>query len=122
MVTFDSETLFAGGTTRFRIGPVKLRHAIQHTPGSLGARLDSQGTETRRIKQSGVLIADDPAELQGRVDAIRGKLDGLPYTLVDDLGRTWADTVMIEVDAETFTRIGARWKTSYQIEYLQVIP
>ena len=121
MVTFDSEPLFESGTARFLIGPIRLRHAIQHAPGAIGARLDSRGTEARQIKQSGELIANDPIELRVRVDAIEKRLDGLSHTLVDNLGRTWSDTVMTEVEADVFTRVGARWKTAYRIEYLQVI-
>lgn len=121
MVTFDNQPLFDPGTSRFRIGPVKLRHAVQHLPGSLGARIDAQGTEARQITQSGVLIADDPAALQARVDAIRQKLDGRAHTLVDNLGRSWPDTVMTRFDAEDFVRVGARWKVGYRIEYLRAI-
>ena len=122
MVVFDNESLFASGTVRFEIGPVKLRHAIQHSPGSIGSRLDAQGLEARQIVQSGTLVADTPAALQIVTDAIRQKLDGRSYTLVDDLGRSWTDTVMTEYEVGPFTRIGARWKTAYRIEYLQVIP
>lgn len=122
MVTFDNEPLFESGTSRFWIGPVELRHAIQHVPGSLGARIDAQGTQARRIKQAGVLIADDPLALQARVDAIRQKLDGQAHTLVDNLGRSWSDTVMIRIEAGDFVRVGARWKVNYRIDYLQAIP
>lgn len=122
MVIFDNESLFESGTAGFQIGPIRLRHAIQHAPGSIGARLDCQGTEARQIKQLGELIADDPVELQARVDAVRQKLDGLPYTLVDSLGRTWPGVVMTEIEADEFIRVGARWKTAYRIQYLQVIP
>ncbi len=122
MVTFDNESLFESGSARFKIGPIKLRHAIQHPPGSLGARIDGQGTEARRISQAGVLIADTPAELQVLVDAIENKIDGLAYVLSDNLGRVWNNTVALEFQAETFIRIGARWKASYRVEYLQVIP
>lgn len=122
MVTFDNEPLFDPGTSRFQFGPIKLRHAIQHMPGSSGAKIDAQGTEARQISQVGVLIANDPLALQARIDAIRQKLDGLPHTLVDHLGRTWADVVMASLDAEEIVRIGARWKVSYRIEYLQAIP
>ena len=121
MVTFDNQPLFAPGTSRFQIGPVELRHAVQHMPGSLGARIDAQGTEARRIIQTGVLIADDPVALQARVDAVRQKLDGRTHTLVDNLGRTWPDTVMIRLDAENYARVGARWKAIYRVEYMQAI-
>lgn len=122
MATFDNESLFDSGTVRFKIGPVKLRHAIQHAPGSIGAMLDNQGLEARRIVQSGKLVADTPVALQGLADAIRAKLDGRSYTLVDNLGRAWSDTAMIEFEMDPFTRIGARWKSAYRITYLQVIP
>lgn len=122
MVTFDSKSLFESGTTGFLIGPIRLRHTIQYAPGSIGAQLDSQGTEARQIKQIGEFIANSPSELQAHLDAIREKLDGLPYTLIDNLGRTWPDAVMTEVKAEVFVRVGARWKTAYQIKYVQVIP
>lgn len=122
MVTFDNAQLFASGPTRFKIGTVELRHAIQQTPGSLGVRLDNQGMQARKITQGGSLIADGPAQLQTMVDSIEAKIDGLPYTLVDNLGRVWSDTVMLRFDADEFVRVGARWKASYRVEYLQVIP
>lgn len=122
MVTFDNESLFDSGSSRFKIGPIKLRRAIQHPPGSLGARINGQGIEARRISQAGVLIADTPAELQMLTDAIEKKIDGLAYVLSDNLGRVWNNTAALEFQAEIFVRVGARWKTSYRIEYLQVIP
>jgi hypothetical protein len=122
MVTFDNAQLFASGPTRFKIGAVELRHAEQHSPGSLGVRLDSQGTLARKMTQGGSLIADNSVELQTLVDSIEAKLDGLPHTLVDNLGRVWSDTVMLRFDADEFVRIGARWKAAYRVEYLQVIP
>jgi hypothetical protein len=122
MATFDSEQLFGSGPTRFKIGAVELRHAVQQPPGSLGVRLDSQGTQARKITQGGSLIADSSAQLQALADSIEAKLDGLPHTLVDGLGRVWSDTVMLRFDADEFVRVGARWKASYRVEYLQVFP
>jgi phage protein U len=120
MVTFDNQSLFGSGPARFKVGPIKLRHTVQHPPGSRGARLDPQGAEAREITQAGVLIADTPGELQDLVDAIEDKVDGLAYTLIDSVGRAWSSVVMLEVDADAFERVGARWKAAYQIEYLQV--
>lgn len=122
MVTFDNEALFGAGTSRFKIGLVKLRHAVQQPPGSRGSRIDAQGTEARQITQTGVLIADNPASLEELTGAIRTKLDGLPHLLIDNLGRQWPDTVMTAFEAQESVRIGARWKTTYKVEYLQVIP
>jgi hypothetical protein len=122
MMTFDNEPLFGSGVARFKIGPVKLRNAIQHAPGSLGVRLDRQGTEARRINQAGVLISDTTEELRAQVDAIEIKIDGLAHTLVDNIGRVWNNAVLLEFDTDSFERVGARWKTAYRVEYLQVIP
>lgn len=122
MVTFDNDRLFGSEAVRFKIGPVKLRHAVQHSPGSHGVRVESQGTEGRRIDQDGVFIANTVGELQTRIETVENKIDGLAYVLVDSLGRVWGGTILIEFDAETFERVGARWKVSYHAEYLQVIP
>ena len=122
MMIFDNEALFGSGPARFKIGPVKLRYAIQDSPGSLGARLDGQGTEARRINQAGVLVADTTDELQAQVDAIENKVDGFAHVLIDSLGRVWSNTVMLEFDTDSFERVGARWKAAYRVEYLQVIP
>ena len=121
MVTFDNQSLFGSGPARFKIGPIRLRHTVQHPPGSRGARLDQQGTEAREIKQTGVLIADTPAELQKLIEVIESKVDGLSHTLTDNVGRVWSNAVMLEVDADSFERVGARWKAAYRVEYLQVI-
>ena len=121
MVTFDNESLFGSGPVRFKTGPVKLRHAIQHPPGSRGVRIDPQGTQAREITQSGVLIADTPELLQTQIDTIESKVDGFAYTLVDHVGRAWEQVVMLEAKAEALERIGARWKAVYAIKYLQVV-
>ncbi len=121
MVTFNNESLFGSGPARFKIGPIKLRHTVQHPPGSRGVRIDQQGTEAREINQAGVLIADTPGELQVQVDAIEQKVDGLPYTLIDSVGRAWSNVVMLEVGVDSFERVGARWKAAYRVKYLQVI-
>ncbi len=122
MVTFDNEVLFESGTSRFLIGPIKLRHAVQNSPGSVGARLDAQGVEARQIKQVGELLADDPSGLQAIIDSIKQKMDGFPHLLTDNLGRDWPDTVMAEFEAGDFVRVGARWKTVYTVKYWQVKP
>lgn len=121
MVTFDNEPLFGSGAARFKAGPVKLRHTVQHPPGSLGVRLDHQGTEARRIDQSGVLIADTAGGIQAQIDAIENKIDGLPHILADSVGRVWSDTVLLAFDTDPLERVGARWKAGYRVEYLQVI-
>ncbi len=122
MVTFDNELLFGLGVASFKIGPVKLRHTVQHPPGSRGVRLDGQGTEARRINQAGVLVANTTVELQAQIDAIENRIDGIAHTLVDNVGRVWNDVVLLELDRDPFERVGARWKTAYRTKYLQVIP
>ena len=122
MITFDGEPLFGSEAAKIKIGPVKLRHAVQQSPGSRGMRIDHQGAEARRINQSGVLVADSPGGLQLQVGFIESKIDGLAYTLVDGFGRVWSNAVLIEFDVEPFERVGARWKAAYRAEYLQVIP
>jgi hypothetical protein len=121
MATFDNELLFNSGPTRFKIGKVVLRHAAQQPPGSMGVRLESQGREARQITQEGTLTGDTPEQLQQLVDAIEAKVDGLAYKLVDDLDRDWNNVAMLSFDTEPYIRIGARWKTEYRVEYLQVL-
>lgn len=121
MATFDNELLFSSGPTRFKIGKVVLRYAAQQPPGSMGVRLESQGREARQITQEGTLTGDTPEQLQQLVDAIEAKVDGLPYKLVDDLDRDWKNVAMLSFDTEPYVRIGARWKTGYRVEYLQVL-
>lgn len=122
MVTFDNEQLFGPGPARFKFGALKLRHAAQSLPGSRGVHLDPQGTQARQIFQAGTLISDSPDGLRKQVAAVEAKVDGLSHTLIDNLGQSWPDTVMLEFKAEAFTRVGARWKAAYQVEYLQVVP
>jgi len=122
MTTFDNESLFNSGPTRFNVGKVMIRHTTQHPPGSLGVRLDSQGREARQIIQTGTLIADTSNELQKLVDAIEAKADGLPHVLVDNLGRVWNSAVMLSFDPEPYRPVGVRWKVDYRVEYLQVLP
>jgi len=122
MPTFDNESLFNSGPTRFKIGKVVLRHAAQQPPGSMGVRLDSQGREARQIIQAGTLLGDTPEQLQQQVDAIEVKVDGLPHILIDNFDRVWNNTAMLSFDPEPYVRVGARWKADYRVEYLQVLP
>jgi len=121
MTTFDNESLFSSGPTRFKIGKIMLRHAVQHPPGAMGVRLESQGREARKISQSGTLIGDTAERLEQQVDAIEAKVDGLAHELIDNLGRTWVNTVMLSLDVESYIRVGVRQKANYHVEYLQVI-
>jgi hypothetical protein len=121
MVSFDGQTLFASGPSRFQMAGRALRHAVGQTPGSLGSRVVGQGLEGRRIRQTGTLIADSTEQLQQQMDAIELKLDGLGHVLVDDAERSWPNTVMLKFETKALNRVATRWKVAYSIEYLQVM-
>ncbi len=122
MSTFDQVDLFDSGPHRFHIGGLSLRHVLNEVPGGRGVRLSALGQHGRAITQTGDLVADHPSQIQALMDAIEAKLDGQIRTLVDDIGRSWPNTVMLSFDPKPMVRVGPRVRISYTIQYLQVVP
>ena len=122
MATFNGQDLFASGPVYFRVGAPSLRHVTHAAPNGQGIQLASQGREAREITQAGTLTADTIAKIQQQIDAIETNLDGQASTLVDELERSWSNTVMIRFEPKSPVRIGVRWKLEYKIDYLQVMP
>ena len=118
-ITFGNKALFDSGPARVHIGGRSLRHATEPTLTAQQSHVFSQGTAPRTITQTGALIADTADDVQTLAEAIEQKLDGTPRSLVDHLGRTWADTVMVKFEPAPATQLGTRWKIDYRIEYLQ---
>lgn len=121
MSSFDGQALFDSGPYQFHVGGMSLRHVVQDTPGGMGVRLSDLGTKGRAIVQEGDLIADDMGALQGLIDAVEAKVDGLAHELIDDQDRSWPGVVMLAFEPQPVTRLGPRWRVRYRIEYLQVV-
>ncbi|MCE9590163.1 MAG: hypothetical protein K8S99_06530 [Planctomycetes bacterium] len=122
MSSFDGKNLFSTGPHRFEVRGVELRHSTHEAPGSLGVRVGPQGVSGRTIFQTGHLIADDATALRELTSAIEAMLDGLAHELIDDLGRSWPQTVMLAFRLKTVERLGPRVRVPYRIEYLQLTP
>jgi len=74
------------------------------------------------MTQTGTLLADDVACINDLLDAIEDQLDGRAYSLIDDTGRAWDDTVMLRFEPGPITAVGPRCRVDYTIDYLQVKP
>ena len=120
MSSFDGEDLFGSGPHGFEVGGLSLRHVLKEVPGGQGVQLSGLGRQGRSIIQRGALVADDVTAMQVLIDAVEVKLDGLAHVLVDDLGRSWGDTVMLSFDPKPMVRVGGRVRVSYSIQYMQV--
>lgn len=118
-ITFGQEALFASGPATIHVGGLSLRHARERPLSARGERVFSQGVTGRSITQIGTLLDDTPDGLEGQRESIERKLDGIPRKLTDDLDRTWPDVVMTAFEPEQISRIGARWRMRYRIEYVQ---
>ncbi len=119
MSSFASKNLFASGHHVFHVYGVHERLAEHEQPGVNGTRLVPLGRSGRHIEQTGLLIADDLACLQQQIDAIEAVVDGSADTLIDDLGRAYADTVMICFEPGPIERLGGRLSVRYRIDYQQ---
>ena len=122
MSSFGGESLFDSGPHRFLVGGLSLRHTLHDAIGGAGVGLSPQGHRAREITQTGELLGDSRDALHDLMVGIEGKLDGQARQLVDELGRTWRDTVMLRFDSGPMARLGPRFRVAYKIEYLQLTP
>ncbi len=122
MSSFDGQDLFSSGPHRFHVGGLSLRHVLHESPGSRGVQLDDHGVQGRSITQKGDLLADNAPQMLTLTQAIEAKLDGLAHDLIDDADQTWRNTVMLSFEPQPLQAVGARWRVSYEINYLQVTP
>lgn len=120
MTTFNGLDLFSSGPHRLEIGGRTLRHVLHQPPGSDGVQLGAQGRSGRAIAQVGDLVADDALQMGQLIDALEATMDGRPHDLVDEDGVVWSNVVMLSFEPQALTRLGARVRTHYRIQYLQV--
>lgn len=122
MTTYDGQTLFDSGPSRFHVAGLTLRAAEQPAPHADGINLVAHGREARPITQTGTLIADNAPTMTDLMDAIEDRIDGTARTLIDDTGRAWDDTVMLRFVPGPIVAVGPRCRVDYTIDYLQVKP
>jgi hypothetical protein len=120
MSSFASKNLFASADHGFHVHGASQRLAEHDQPGVNGTRLTGLGRSARRIEQTGLLIADDLASLQQQLDAIEAMVDGAAYTLVDHLGRSYPNVMMVRFEPGPIERLGSRLAVGYHIDYQQV--
>lgn len=122
MSTFNNITLFEPGRVSTTPHGRSLRSRQYQHPNQHGAALIALGQNAQPITQNGLLIADDPAQLEAAAHNVESLLDGKPHDLVDEHGRRWANTVMHQVVRGPISRIGPRSIMPCRIEYIQVNP
>ncbi len=98
-----------------------MRHDEQSSPGADGAAITTLGREARRIDQRGMLLADDMAGLQAQIQRIEGAMDGVPGVLVDELGQSYTQMVLLQFQPapKKVQRVGVRLSVNYTAQYLQ---
>ena len=122
MSSFDGQDLFSSGLHSFDLGAVTLRHDTATPPDRRGTRVTAAGVTGRAITQRGELVADNAPQMHALAAAIEAKLDGLPHTLVDHLGRVLPNTVMLAFRPATVEPLGQRVRVRYAIDYVQTTP
>lgn len=122
MWTLDAQPVFADAECSVRRSADRLRHATQTPVHGHGTTVVAQGREAVEWEQVGRLVADDRAQLEATLDAIRERLDGRPRTLAEDGGGSHPALVMTAVHAEPPERFGPRWAVRFTVRYLQVTP
>ena len=120
MSLFNEEDLFGSGPRRFTVAGLAARCETHDQPGADGQRLTPLGLTPRKIEQAGVLMADDAPGLGEQLDAIESALGARPADLVDHLGRTWPNVIMLMFKPGGVRRIAGRLAVEYQVFYEQV--
>ncbi len=122
MSSYKQQNLFGSGPHRFAAHGRSLRLAEHETPGVDGAAVTSLGRSTRRIDQTGSLIADDLAGLQNQLDAVEAAMDGTAGSLIDESGRSFDGVLLVRFAPGEIHRLGPRLAVDYQARYVQVNP
>ena len=119
MSSYKAMNLFASGPHRFVVHGRSQRHVVHEAPDADGAAITTLGLAGRRIDQFGSLAADDLAGLQAQLDAIEAAMDGEAGDLVDDLGRTHGNVLLLQFAPGEIGRLGPRLVVDYTARYAQ---
>ena len=120
MSAYAGEDLFGSGPHRFHVHGVEQRAVRHGQPGVDGEAVTVLGRGGRRIDQEGTLLADDVATLTEQLSRVESKADGRKAELVDDVGRRWADVMLLRFEPGAIRRQGPRLAVDYRVEYVQV--
>ena len=123
MSSYKGQNLFGSGPHYFVARGLTMRHDEQTSPGADGAVITTLGWDARRIDQRGMLLADDMAGLQAQIQRIESAMDGVPGVLVDELGQSHKQMVLLQFHpapaSEKVRRVGVRLSVNYTAWYLQ---
>jgi hypothetical protein len=122
MSLYKNLNLFGSGPHRFHVHVAAQRHQIHLMPGADGAAATPLGREARRIDQAGTLRGDDAQALRDQIAAIESAMDGSSGELVDEHGRAWPATLMVDFKPGALRRVGPRFACDYVARYLQLEP
>lgn len=121
MASFNGDNLFASGTATFDVGSWRVAARQDGFPGLDGAHQLVLGARGRRIRQWGLLKHATVSGLQAQLESIADyQKSAAPYTLEDNYGATYPNTVMTHFKRGTLRRSGTGYIAQYEIEYLQL--
>ena len=119
MITFNAKDLFSSGPASIERGPNQPFGTLLQSLSSTESAAVSASYKPRQITQRGTLIADTPALLEARIEAIDAEVDQGPADLVEDSVNTWPGCVMRSFTHAPRHRIAARYAVAYTVVYLQ---
>jgi len=121
MTSFNGENLFSAGTANFEVGSWRVATRQDGFPGLDGAHQLVLGARGRRIRQWGHLKHVTVAGLQAVLGSISDyQKSAAPYTLEDNYGATYPNTVMMRFNRGRIRRGATGYIVQYEIEYLQL--
>ncbi|HNY77620.1 MAG: hypothetical protein RBS72_04510 [Sedimentisphaerales bacterium] len=116
----DSQALFDERDLRIAVGPIERASIERSMAGLDGLASIDLGLRGRKIRQRGTLRAASRAQMDARIAAIEGFLDGAEHTLRTADGRQYDDLRM-----DAFTPLGGQVEgtglvVEYEITYTQL--
>ncbi|GEM_PF-1265090 len=120
MASFRGLSLFDSGPSRVMVQAVEESVRVSRFPGLDGEHHLMMGRPGREVVQEGTLTASSGSGLLERMGAISDQV-GERGTLVDDLGWTYADCVLMSFELVGARRVEAsgRHCADYRMRYRQ---
>jgi hypothetical protein len=118
--TLDDKALFDERDLRITVGSIERASIERSVPGLDGLASIDLGLRGRKIRQRGMLRAASRSQMDSRIAAIEGFLDGAAHSLRTSDGRQYTDLRM-----DTFTQLGSQVEgagivVEYEIAYTQL--
>ncbi|MHC4475714.1 MAG: hypothetical protein ACYTEL_08710 [Planctomycetota bacterium] len=119
-VTLDGQAVFDGEGLELEVGSCGRGSVERSAPGLDGVVSIDLGGRGRKIKQRGVLRARSRLELNARISAVSGYMDGDTHKLVTDGGEEYDDLRMDRFKVGQVRSSGGGLAVDYEIVYRQL--